>query len=210
MKPWKLAKNENEFKDDILWDMVQFTFVVRDFSLFFDIFNGNTLTLVPTGLPAQAYVTGGLANYNSFINGCFYSPKVIRRISVSANKDEYLEQPFNLLSKDANGQEIIVPKYVNTFFSADQFQNLVNVDFAPGEFVIDNLSYISQYYFSPSSVVKFVIYYKELKRSDMLGCPAQTIMKQLERERGQKSPQARDADMKFETYPYACVKNPVK
>lgn len=164
--------NNGKWREDIVWDnTVEFTFTANAETTF-DLFNANTLTNVPTSNfppPQDFYISSGsTVNYNQFVRDTLVTPKLIRRITIISDTASYLTQPLNMVYRDANGNYCSVPKIVNNYFSVNQYQTFINVEMQPMEMILDNNTIISQYNFPASSSVKFVMYYKEIKRTDLL------------------------------------------
>lgn len=180
----------DSFFEDVEWKVVEFTFNVTGSSnVTSDVFNPNTTSTFNTRAPALGglWITGGLANYNTFIRSLFSEPKMVRRISITSDTDSYLSAPFRLLTIDANGNSVTRPKLVGTFISPYQYQEQSNVDFKPGELLLDNNNYISQYTFLGATSVKWTIYYVEMKRSSWLARPYDTIMNRVLSDMGVQS-----------------------
>jgi hypothetical protein len=175
---------------DTVWDnTVEFNFITGNIPPVIDLFDGNVLTLFNTdpslinpATPAvYAITTGSSTSYNQFIQDLRTNPKLIRRMIIApANSADtyYTSQPLSLLYRDANGIECTQPKITNTFFSKNQFQNLVNVDFEPGEMILDNNTIISQYQFEANATVKMVLFYKEIKLYNMLSHAGMSLCKE--------------------------------
>ncbi len=185
----------NDFKrkfwygKDTVWDnTVEFNFITGTIPPVIDLFNSNVLTLFNTdaslvgGAPAvYAITTGSSTSYNQFIQDLQQNPKLIRRIVIApANPLDtyYVAQPLSLLYRDANGIECTQPKITNTYFSKNQFQTLVNIDFEPGELILDNQTIISQYQFQSNATVKIILYYKDIKLQDMLTHSGMSLCKE--------------------------------
>lgn len=183
------------YAKDTVWDnTVEFNIITDSSGVFtIDLFNGNVLSLyntnpalvtaLVTALPPLASYaiytgTGSSTSYNQFIQDLRSNPKLVRRMVIvpdAANAQYYQNQPLQLTYRDADGIQCSYPKIVNTYFSKDQFQNFVNIDFEPGELILDNNTIISNYTFAASSLTKIILYYREIKLADMLSGAGCTI-----------------------------------
>ena len=182
MFPW--LAHQKDWPKYYNWNnIVTFSFYARNQAETLDLFNGNTLTPIeindPTNPAALGLFYTGSGDYNQFLQDQFTKPKEVRRIQVTGNDPSYLSQVFNLKYRDANGLICDFSKVTNVFFSKGQFQNLLNIDFKPGELILDNNAIISNYQLPTDTFVTFMIYYNEISRSNLLSSQGVTLCEDI-------------------------------
>lgn len=140
----------------------------------------STSTMSVIGNGTQVYV-GSYPNYNQFVNDLNNNPKSIRQIKLLGSSVIQIGQAFNILNSDANGQRYSTPRYPVYDISADQFQsNITVVNFSEGELILSNgAAYISNYVLKANSYVTFVIYYKEIRRIDLIYNGHKSVLEKL-------------------------------
>ena len=78
-------------------------------------------------------------------------------------------QPLSMLTRNANGNQAVIPKLPNISLSVNQVQsNIATIDFEMMELVLDDNTMFSQYTFPKNSKTRFVVYYKQINRIDLL------------------------------------------
>lgn len=108
-------------------------------------------------------------NYNALLQDVQQNPMLIRRIDMICGNQSQFTQPLNIVTRDANGIFITTPKLPNTNLSVNQAQpNLVTIDFEGKELILDDNTVFSQYTFPANSSTRIVVYYKQVKRLDIV------------------------------------------
>jgi len=108
-------------------------------------------------------------NYNALLQDIQTNPMLIRRIELITQSQEQFAQPFNILTRDANGMQAIIPRLPNIELTANQIQpNIASIDFKDDELILDDNTMFSQYTFPKKSVTRMLIFYKQLKRINIV------------------------------------------
>ena len=165
-----------------MWDYTQVDFVNPTGSpVTIDIFNSITLTNFASS-GSGFYITSPY-NYNSLLQDIQNSPMLVRRIELIVENISQFSQPLTILKRDANGNQCQFPRLPNTELSVNQIQsNIASLDFKKNEFILDDNSLFSQYTFPANSATRMLVFYKQIKRIEMLS--GQVVFKELERTMG--------------------------
>ena len=138
----------------------------------------NTTISKLCGTNPMCYIVGS-EDYNEFCQDLRNNPICVRQFQIFAQNSEQVANPLNLQTKDANGTLCTIPKLPNVTLSVDQFQpNIATVDFHCKDLVLDCLTTINQYTIQPNSEVNVVMYYKQVRRVDILSS-TQTVCKRV-------------------------------
>lgn len=120
------------------------------------------------GTNAMCYIVGS-EDYNEFCQDLRNNPICVRQFQIFAQSAGQVSVPLNLQTKDASGNLCTIPKLPNITISVDQFQpNIATVDFNCKDLILDCLTTINQYTIAPNSEVNVVIYYKQVRKVDIL------------------------------------------
>lgn len=115
------------------------------------------------------FYINGSTSYNGFLRELQNTPKRVRHITMVVESGNQLTIPYEIVIRDANGNQKTNPKIPNTYTSVNQTQSFVcEIDFDPKELILNNTNIFSQYTILANSTVKMVIYYDEIDKSDML------------------------------------------
>lgn len=135
-------------------------------------------------------------NYNALLQDIQANPMLIRRIELIVKDQSQLSQPISILKRDANGKQAIYPRLPNIDVSVNQFQaNMSYIDFNKNELILDDNSMFSQYTFPANSLTRMLIFYKQIKRIEML--TGAVIFKELESTLGLKDTKFSESDLRF-------------
>jgi hypothetical protein len=121
--------------------------------------------------PTQFFIGGGSTDYNEFVQDTFYNPKRIFRTMVYAENNDQLTNPVEVSVKDASGEQYQYPRLPNVHFSTGQFQNgIAQINFKDEScpFILDVNTTVLNYTLNPFEEVKFVLFYSEIDRVDLL------------------------------------------
>lgn len=111
----------------------------------------------------------GTTQYNQFLNEIRNVPKCIRQIMFYTQDQTQAIQPFNLLKRDADGNQRQCPRFPMLGISINQAQpNISCIDFDDCELILDNQNIFSNYVVSPRSYVTMLFYYKEFDIGDFM------------------------------------------
>lgn len=114
------------------------------------------------------YIDGSV-DYNEFLREMQNTPKRVRHITMAVESGGQLSIPYEIVTRDANGNQKTNPKLPNIYTSVNQTQLFVcEIDFDPKELILNNTNIFSQYNILANSTVKMIIYYDEIDKSDML------------------------------------------
>jgi len=113
----------------------------------------------------QFYIDGS-SDYNQFVRDNLISPKKLDRIMIYAEDNDNLLNAIGVNTESANGESCGETRLPNITVGANQFQGQIGqVDFE--DYILDVTSSIN-YTIPAFTTIKWVIYYKEYKRSDLL------------------------------------------
>lgn len=173
-----LQNPNNNFPLDTMWDYTQVDFVNPTLSdVTIDIFNSITISNFATS--GSGFYIYSPYNYNSLLQDIQNNPMMLRRMELIVQNQSQFNQPFTILKRDANGNQCQFPRLPNTELSVNQFQpNIASLDFVKNEFILDDNTLFSQYTFPANSLTRMLIFYKQIKRIEMLS--GQVIFKELE------------------------------
>ena len=124
----------------------------------------NTLIIDDVGIP-QFYITGD-TDYNLFVRDTFSNPKKLQRIKIFAQTDDDLNNNFQLVVRNADGNSCSYYKCPDTSIYVSQAQGKIAQVEIEG-FTLDKSSYIN-YTIPAGSRIKWLLYYQEYTLSDML------------------------------------------
>ncbi len=163
-----LQNPHNEFPLDTLWEYTQIDFVNPTVNpVTIDIFNSITISNFNTVVGSSFYITSPY-NYNSLLVDVQNNPMMIRRIEMIVQNQNQFNQAFNIMKRDANGNQIILPRLPNIELSVNQIQpNIASLDFSDRELILDDNTMFSQYTFEPNSYIRMLLFYKQLNRIDI-------------------------------------------
>lgn len=161
-----------------MWDYTQVDFVNPTGSpVTIDIFNSITVSNFATS-GSGFYITSTY-NYNSLLQDVQNSPMLVRRIELIVQDISQFSQPLTILKRDANGNQCQFPRLPNVETSVNQIQsNIASLDFNKNELILDDNTLLSQYTFPANSLTRMLVFYKQIKRIEMLS--GQVIFKELE------------------------------
>ena len=113
----------------------------------------------------QFYIDGS-SDYNQFILDNLVNPKKLDRIMIYAEKNSNLLNSIRVNTKESTGESCGVTRLPNTTVSSAQYQGQIGqLDF--DDYILDVTA--SMNYTIPAfTTIKWIIYYKEYKRSDMM------------------------------------------
>ncbi len=131
--------------------------------------DGNNLIVSKLcGTQGMCYIVGS-EDYNEFCQDLRNNPICVRQFQFFAQSSQQVTFPMNLQTKDASGNLCTIPKLPNISLSVDQIQpNIATVDFNCKDLILDCLTTINQYPIAPNSEVNVVIYYKQIRKVDIL------------------------------------------
>lgn len=163
-----LQNPDNNFPLDFKWDYTQIDFVNASINpVTIDIFDAITITNFSTN-PLSPFHIDSPYNYNALLQDVQSNPMMIRRIELITQNQIQLTQPLNLLTRDANGFQCMIPRLPNIELSVNQIQpNICMIDFREKELILDDNSLISQYTFPANSSTRMLLYYKQINRIDI-------------------------------------------
>lgn len=128
----------------------------------------NDVTILSPLVPQVPYVSGS-TSYNEFLRELQNTPKRVGHISLLVDNISQQYVPYEILKRDANGNQETYVKLPNTYTSVNQSQiSVCYLSFGEKELVLDNTTILSRYTILPTTSVKMVIYYDEIDKSDML------------------------------------------
>lgn len=108
-------------------------------------------------------------NYNALLQDIQTNPMLVRRIMIIADSQSQFAQPLSMLTRNANGNQAVIPKLPNISLSVNQVQsNIATIDFKLMELVLDDNTMFSQYTFPKNTKTRFIVYYKQINRIDLL------------------------------------------
>lgn len=173
-----LKNPHNNFPLDTMWDYTQVDFVNPTVSpVTIDIFNSITVSNFATS--GSGFYIYSPYNYNSLLQDVQNNPMMLRRMELIVQNQSQFNQPFTILKRDANGNQCQFPRLPNTEISVNQFQsNMAYLDFQKNEFILDDNTLFSQYTFPANSLTRMLIFYKQIKRIEMLS--GQVVFRELE------------------------------
>lgn len=114
---------------------------------------------------SQFYITGD-TDYNLFVRDTFSNPKKLQRIKIFAQTDDDLNNNFQLVVRNADGNSCSYYKCPDTSIYVSQAQGKIAQVEIEG-FALDKSSYIN-YTIPAGSRIKWLLYYQEYTLSDML------------------------------------------
>ncbi len=160
---------DNNFSLKRKWDSTQIDFVnLTDSPVTIDIFNTVTLSNFPTTLIPHTFSIISPYNYNALLQDVNNNPMLIRRIELITKTQAQLTQPFNITTRDANGLQVLIPRFPNVELSVNQVQpNIAYLDFKERELILSGNNLFSQYTFPKLSDTRMIIYYFQLNRIDI-------------------------------------------
>lgn len=114
---------------------------------------------------SQFFIDGS-SDYNLFVNDNLVNPKRLDRVMIYAPSNAELLIPMGVNTVESTGDSCSVSRLPNITVGVEQFQGQIGqVDFE--NYILDVTASIS-YTIPALTEIKWVIYYKEYKRSDML------------------------------------------
>lgn len=164
-----LQNPDNHFPLDMKWDFTQIDFVNPTITpVTIDIFNSITISNFNTTSGSGFYIDSPY-NYNSLLLDIQSNPMLIRRIEMIVQNQNQFTQAFNIMKRDANGNQLIVPKLPNIELSVNQIQpNIASIDFKEKELILDDNTMFSQYTFQANSTIRMLLFYKQMNRIDLI------------------------------------------
>lgn len=153
------------YKEDC--DPFEFTiFNTSSSDISFNLFDTNTLNLIPTSYSSPIYITGS-SNYNFFVQSIIDNPKRVDLIQVNA-PFIYLN-PLYISYLDANGKEFVNPKLALNYIDVYQVAtNQVKIFFDEDEYIMSENTKILDFIIYANQSVSFTVWYKELMKSSDL------------------------------------------
>ena len=190
-----LQNPHNNFPLDTMWDYTQVDFVNPTGSpVTIDIFNSITVSNFATS--GSGFYIYSPYNYNSLLQDVQNNPMMLRRMELIVQNQSQFNQPFTILKRDANGNQCQFPRLPNTDLSVNQFQsNIASLDFEKNEFILDDNTLFSQYTFPANSLTRMLIFYKQIKRIEMLS--GQVVFRELEGTLGLTDTKVSEAELRF-------------
>lgn len=133
-----------------------------------NLFDTNSLLNIPTqpNKASLALYISGSTDYNLFTRDILANPKKIDRIMIYGQSNTNLVNNLTINKVDATGDSCAYPILPLTIVSSNQFQGQI-AQLDVKDFVLDVTTNIN-YTIPKNTTVKWVIYYKEYVKSDML------------------------------------------
>jgi len=139
-----------------------------NYSIYVVNYVDNSVSVI-SPIVAPAFSIEGSTDYNQFVREFSFMPKRVRHITMIVDNLNQLNIPYEILTRDANGEQCTVPKLPNVSKNINQYQsNMVELAFGEKELILDNTTTFNQYTVLANSEVKMVIYYDEIDLSDAL------------------------------------------
>ena len=151
--------------------------------VFFDLFNPilSYQTNVPIVPNPTFYITGS-SNYNFSVRDFFLSPAWVRRIYVYSQNNANLQQVITHLYKDANGNEVQMPRIPSMSIGINQFQGwIAELNFDNKECVLGINQWFQNVLIKSGSEIGFLLIYKQIDKAELLsiGSTGETITSQV-------------------------------
>lgn len=130
--------------------------------------SSNDVSVITSLIPQVPYISGS-TDYNEFLRELQNTPKRVGHMSLLVDNVSQQYVPYEILKRDANGNQAVHVKLPNTYLSPNQQQvSVCELSFGEKELILDNTTILSRYTILPTTSVKMVIYYDEIDKSDML------------------------------------------
>lgn len=139
--------------------------------------NINTVYTSPNDVGAGNYIQqinasgsemfiSGSTDYNSFVRDTLTNPKKLDRLMIYAENNANLLNPLGVNKLDANGNQCSLVRLPNITVGGNQFQGQIGqLDFE--NYILDITASFT-YTLPAFTTIKWVLYYKEYERSDLL------------------------------------------
>lgn len=151
------------------WNIVQYNCINPTSSdVYFNLFDPNILYNVPDAPPS--FFIRGSSNYNQDLRDYRNSPAWIRRVEVYSHNQENLNQVINHTYKDANGNEMNIPRIPSLSIGVNQYQGWrAELDFkGNADMVLGINQWFTNLFIKAHSQIGFIFIYNQLQLTKLL------------------------------------------
>lgn len=152
------------------WDEVIFTLHnPTGVDVFFDLFSPmvSYQANIPSA-PPTFYIDGS-SGYNTSVRDFFNAPAWVRRIYIYSKNEQNFNQIITHVYKDANGNEVNIPRIPNISVGINQFQGWIGqLDFLNYETVFGINQWYQRVLIKAFSDISFLLIYKQIDKYKIL------------------------------------------